>query len=557
MPRPRSTLPRVSRANNLLVEVSTRLSALSAGLEGAEWPDPYWRDRPVEFCETILGVELWEFQIKLIEAIRDHRHVACAGGRKIGKDFVVACAALWWYASRPKGRVFTLAPTSKQLDGISYLEIKQRMADTGICLACKRAGAETRPCPHSKVLTGDTSELAKNGIKSNDGTYRFISGQTAVASGGLRGFSGAEILYIEDEAAEVKEAFHDVMLGNLAGARCHIVMIGNPTNTSGHFFQAFHEQREMHYCIQQSSEETPNVLEGREVYPGLADRTWILEREFAWGRGSVIWITDVEGKFPTAKEGQVFSFERVRKAEEAWEVTTPIGRLWIGIDVAGVSGGGDEAAFAARRGLKCVQLYAKRLGSYEAYLIETLGLITTHQGPGEERPCVVVDRGGEEGAKVWGIFAAYHDEHPDAFDLVGVFSSDRARRNPRAYDRVRDELVASLADWIRDGGAIPTDLKLAGDMTSYRWEPNPTGRSKLEDKLEIRKRLGRSPDRADALALSTWEPIYDPATADAPAQERTEAKGVGVDPYELAASEERFDPYSSDFQPRGGGSEDD
>ena len=35
------------------------------------------------------------------------------------------------------------------------------------------------------------------------------------------------------------------------------------------------------------------------------------------------------------------------------------------------------------------------------------------------------------------------------------------------------------------------------------------GRLQLEEKDEIKKRLGRSPDLADALALTFAEPVYD------------------------------------------------
>ena len=118
--------------------------------EGTRWPSPRWQADPVGFAKTILGVELWSFQRELLEAIRDHRHVAVAGGRKIGKDFAVAIAALWWFASFERARVLLLAPTSKQLDGIVYREIRMVYALSGRCLDCKLSDPEgPRPCSHS------------------------------------------------------------------------------------------------------------------------------------------------------------------------------------------------------------------------------------------------------------------------------------------------------------------------------------------------------------------------------------------------------------------------
>jgi len=90
-------------------------------------------------------------------------------------------------------------------------------------------------------------------------------------------------------------------------------------------------------------------------------------------------------------------------------------------------------------------------------------------------------------------------------DLWGVRASDGAIRDPRNYGRVRDELWASLAQWIREGGAIIEDGRLAKELTATEWTTDIRCRLKATPKNEIRKAIGRSPDRADALALAVWE----------------------------------------------------
>jgi hypothetical protein len=170
-------------------------------------------------------------------------------------------------------------------------------AGSGRCLDCKRAGLEVRPCPHSAILTGKMGLLARNGIK--DG-FREIIGMTSVNAGGLRGMSGARILAIEDEASDIKDDFDTSLVGNLAGADCVRVLISNPVKSWGFFHRAFHEERNLFHTMNVSTDTNPNIVQGKNVFPGLADRVWLKEREIAWGRDSLHWIANVEGRFPKA-----------------------------------------------------------------------------------------------------------------------------------------------------------------------------------------------------------------------------------------------------------------
>ena len=72
--------------------------------------------------------------------------------------------------------------------------------------------------------------------------------------------------------------------------------------------------------------------------------------------------------------------------------------------------------------------------------------------------------------------------------------------NPR-YKNRRAEMWMEMAEWIKRGGALPNMPDLVGELTA----PTYTflqGKIQLEDKDMIKKRLGRSPDLADALALT-------------------------------------------------------
>jgi phage terminase large subunit len=70
----------------------------------------------------------------------------------------------------------------------------------------------------------------------------------------------------------------------------------------------------------------------------------------------------------------------------------------------------------------------------------------------------------------------------------------------------RAEMWWTLREHLRaDELAIdPKDVRLAADLTNVKFGYDSRGRIKLESKDDIKKRLGRSPDRGDALALAVW-----------------------------------------------------
>ncbi len=59
---------------------------------------------------------------------------------------------------------------------------------------------------------------------------------------------------------------------------------------------------------------------------------------------------------------------------------------------------------------------------------------------------------------------------------------------------------------------LPPDNKLAADLTNIKFGYTSRGQIKLESKDDIKKRLGRSPDRGDALAIclaAANQPVFE------------------------------------------------
>jgi|GEM_PF-574667 len=422
--------------------------------------------------------------------------------------------ALWFYCSFADARVVMSSTTSRQVDQILWRELRMMHARS------------------KHPIGGDLHELARSGLKAAD--FREVVGFTAREAEAVAGISGRNLLYILDEASGIPDIIFEAIEGNRAGG-ARVALFSNPTRTEGEFFRAFHEKAAFYKTLQVSSEETPNVREGREVIPGLAGREWIEEKKVEWGEDSAFYKIRVRGEFVLQEDGKILTVHAIGEAETRWHDARGTGRLCIGVDPAGPGQGGDETVFAVRRGDKVLTLIALRGVFEDSHLAHLLGILKEHRGAREPLPLVLVDREGPIGSRLFGLLRAHADRNLDSFEVVGVRSSDRAAREPQIYDRVRDELWANLARWLREGGAIPEDVRLAKELHAPEWVGQLTGRLKATPKDEIRKKLGRSPDRADAVALSVWEPVaYQLRQPESEDDVDDDWVAPEIDPYDLA-----------------------
>lgn len=537
--------PARSRALAREIVRYTILSDIAADLADAlelhhriKFPSPRFRDDPVAFFRLILGIDPWSEQVRVLNAVRDHDRVAWKSGRRVGKSYLVAGLALWFYCSYEYARVIMTSTTARQVDSILWRALSMLRAKSGRCIDCNVEDPQwvkiPKPCPHSALVDGDIGELARTGLKSTDELYREVWGFTAKESEAVQGLAGPRMLVIADEASGIPEPIFEAFDGNSAGGM-KMIMTGNPTKTVGRFFDAFNSPRlalevdkQGHpvegamgwYGLTTSSRLSPNVISGKLTIEALATRQWIAEREREWGVDSPLFRIHVDGEFATNEDGKIFSVDRIRAAEERHEVTSPAGRLFLGVDPAGATGMGDESCFTARRGLKEIPTSADGASKHVRRGLDTDGHVgeivrlldlLTKDTP-REIPVVVIDRSGKIGSELYGTLIAHQHEHERThrrlpFEVVGVNSSAKAVRQPTVYDTVRDELCASLEQAFRDGAAILEDMKCSAELHILEWRQVAAGRLKVTAKDEIRKKLGRSPDRYDSLALAFWDPM--------------------------------------------------
>ena len=90
---------------------------------------------------------------------------------------------------------------------------------------------------------------------------------------------------------------------------------------------------------------------------------------------------------------------------------------------------------------------------------------------------------------------------------VAVSFAGKAHEHGR-FKNKRAEMYFDACDWIRSGGALPESEGLVEELsaTTYTFAKG-SSQLILEDKAQIKARLGRSTDLADALALTFAYPV--------------------------------------------------
>ena len=444
---------------------------------------------PVEFAGEVLGVELWAKQRELLSALPEHHRVAVKSGNGLGKGFSAAVAVLWYLYTHEPAIVLSTAPTFRQVRYILWRQIHNLYR-----LAPETLGGR---------LLDTRWELDDD---------RYALGLSADGPDQFQGFHSPNMLIVVDEAEGVSENIYEAVEAVMTSADPRLLLIGNPTTTSGMFRRAFHEERQIYHCITISALDSPNLKGDGVVVPGLVTPRWVDERRQIWGENNPLYRARVLGEFPEQSEDALISLSHVEAAVERWRAQQlaqaagyatpppvqwePEGEVVLAVDVARF--GSDHSVILRRQGMRVDEirtfngLDTMQLAGWVAAAIREFRPLRTcvdEVGVGAG----VVDRLREQGYGVRGINVAQSARQKE------VFANLRAE----GYCRLRELFAAGEI-------AIPPDRQLVGELVSLRYHHDSRGRVLLERKEDMRKRGVPSPDRADALMLAFLDPSSRP-----------------------------------------------
>jgi hypothetical protein len=436
---------------------------------------------PVQWVKDKTGVSLWSKQRDICRSVQKHQLTAVKSGHGIGKSFVTSNLATWWIDTHPVDdtMVISTAPSSRQVGVIMWEEIRK------IHRKAQLAGEVQR----SNRWLIDNTEVGFGRKPQDYDKHAF------------QGLHRDNLLIIIDEACGVDEWLWIAALSMATGENNKIIAIGNPDDPSSYFAKVCKPTSGWN-VIQISVFDSPNFT-GEEVTEEakrkLTQPGWVEKMEKEVGRDTATWTSKVLGEFPEIDEMSTIPLGWIHRAQERWQewedAGSPIqGRYILGVDVARY--GGDKSAFAHRHGdvVTSVEVLpggdtertADRIleNRYATAIVDTNGV-----GAG------VYDKLRDRGMSALPFNAGNRTTLRDSSGQIEFYNLRAA-----ATWRLRDALDPAKNPTL----CLPPDELLAADLSSPRWKTMAGGKLVIETKNDVKKRLGRSPDRGDAVTLANW-----------------------------------------------------
>ncbi len=419
---------------------------------------------PVLFVEGVLGAEPEEWQRKALYAVRDNDRVAIRSGHGIGKTAFLSWLILWWVLTRTPSRIACTANTASQLSDILWAEVAKwhrRMPD-GL-----------------RELIEVTSAKVELSGQDSFAVARTARRETPEA---LQGFHSQNMLFLVDEASGVDDIIFEVGEGAMSTEGAKTVMTGNPTRTSGYFYEAFNKMKDSFYTMKVASQDSTQV--GPKFIDDMIKK---------YGEDSNIFRVRVLGEWPEADDDVVIPLHLLQSAAERDQVpaeTTPV--VW-GLDVARF--GTDKSALCKRKG----NVVTEPIKSWRNKdLMEMCGIILN-----EYETTTWSDRPVEILIDSIGLGAGVVDRLTELdLPVRGINVAESASMGER-YGRLRDELWFLGKEWFENRDCtIPDQEELIDDLSKPRFTFLSNGKLKVEGKDEMKRRGLNSPDLADAFCLT-------------------------------------------------------
>jgi hypothetical protein len=492
-----------------------------------------------KFARDYLRIKLDPEQEEALYAVQVNPKVAIASGTSRGKDYVTAAAAVCFMYLTPvwneKGelvgntKVILSAPTGRQVKKIMMPEVS-RIFRGSIYLP--------------GTITSDTIR-----IPGYDEWYlhAFKADDTNIES--WTGFHAVNMFFGITEATGLPQQGFDSIEGNLQG-NSRLLIVFNPNISHGYAANAF--RASSFKKIRLNSLNAPNVLARKIIYPGQVDYDWIKQRveewctriakedriaaegdfdwEGAWYRPNDLFRAKVLGLFPKASEGVLIPREWIDLANERYKQfkadKIPIEKqLRLGVDVAGM--GRDSSCFLPRFGdlvEKITMVHSGGTANHMEIAGKTLDFLRSNYDAYSGRhPQAFIDTIGE-GAGVYSRLIELSEKpnhdflkgrvHSAKFSEAAESGGTPLKDHTQQYEfaNLRAYLFWAIRDWLNpemgSKAMLPPDEALGEELSEIKWKFQSNGKIIIEPKEEIKKRLKRSPDKADALA-NTFYPVPD------------------------------------------------
>lgn len=476
-----------------------------------------WKQDPVAYARFRLGMNPTRQQMKALDAIAEPgAKVSVRAGHGIGKTSVEAAVIWWMLETHDFPKIPCTAPSATQLRDVLWAELAKLRRQSDLA-------SQARGLSPAFYLSNFFTLNVDRVYCTQYPEQWFASARTArkEAPDALQGFhasdlkisddgavvetinADANLLFVIDEAPGVPDEVYTVAEGALSSHGARLLMMGNPTRNQGYFANSHKQNRNNFTTFRFSCADSPLVD------PDYRAR---LVRQF--GEGSNIVRVRADGEFPLTDNDSLISLELGELALQRDCFHPDDSRIYLGVDVARF--GSDRTALVLRQGrhVRDIRIYAK------LDTMQTAGIVAAYCASNHV-DTIFVDSNGV-GA---GVADRLRELELPAVDVMVSESAPERRPNREAEARIdmipyklRDHLYLETMKFFRDaqpsfdGAPREQAETLVGEACSIRYSFNSSGKVVIESKDQMKKRQLRSPDLADALALtfapdtgSVWE----------------------------------------------------
>lgn len=458
---------------------------------------------------------LYEKQEEILLSVRDNHETFVHAANQTGKTRIAAATVLWFFLSRTPARVVTCSSGETQLAAILWSEIKQLIATSRLPLPLQVNYLELRKRIGSKPDTTEALDYVLGHVPSQVENFQ---GHHLVND-------KPRVLVVVDEASGVPDEIYEAS----ASWAHRKLIIGNPLSNDNFFYRCCKQGDVvdptggtglLRKVIHVDGRDSPNVqiariweAEGRSgpspmVIPGLLTHEEFVQRETSWDE--VQRTTRLHGQFHEGDQSMMFPAPWLDEAMDRnrWQQLSRSARRVeaIGIDVA--AGGRDKTCWTLVDCQGVIEQIVLDLSDTMAIVGRTIALMKEHR---VRAPRVAMDAGG--GGKQLSDRLSEQGYH------INLLGFGEASDGPQTYKNRRAELYEILRWWLKPGNVsggfrLPPDAyELRQELTVLPYLHDSEGKTVLPPKNptssngakpSVRKLLGRSPDRADSLALAIW-----------------------------------------------------
>jgi len=442
---------------------------------------------PIKFFTECLDVKpeyVWSKMREIAYSVRDNQFTCVKAGNSLSKSFTVARIALWFLYTHYPATVVTTAPSNIQVEEIIWREINSAQSNAKIPL-----GGEP-----TKTALDMQTWCKKQGIKGIDkwNAIGFATkpDQAEQHATRFQGFHNHNVLIIMDEAAGIHKKIWEAVDKLLTTPTQKLLVIGNPTMSKGDFVDCFKDSSYSKITV--SVYDSPNYLVGEGTVPGLSGKKFVENTIRKYGKDSNHYKAMVTGEIPDEDIDSLIPISWIEKAEgRVVEHYFKSEKRFVVWDVAD---GGDDLnvikAFENTTEVDSVEVRGKKVEEVEPYVWRLLRKIDGN--------CVVVDADGV-GRIAVGLL---NQSKSKDVRIIAFEGSSKEVYEKETFQNRRHEAHWAMRDMFEKNMlSISSIAEQREELASIKLVDHTKGFIAIERKKDLKERLGRSPDRSDAIMM--------------------------------------------------------